>query len=90
MRGDRLFRQASSIINGERQDQYGNPEDSFKNIGELWGWYLGVTITPEMVAFMMALFKAVREKHQRKRDNVVDMAGYLAIYDELTSKGDEK
>jgi hypothetical protein len=48
-----------------------------------------VTVTPEMVAFMMALFKAAREKNQNKRDNVVDMAGYLAIYDDLT-RGEEK
>ena len=89
MRGKSLFEDTSKIINGDRQDTYGNPEDSFKDIAMFWGWYLGIEIKPEQVAFMMTLFKAVREKNQRKRDNIVDMAGYLAIYDDLT-KGDEK
>ena len=92
MRGKKLYDDASKIINGERQDQYGNPEDSFEGIALLWGWYLGHKITPEQVAFMLVIFKTCREKHQHKRDNIVDMAGYLGIYDDLKNKtrGEER
>lgn len=34
------LRKADEIINGERQDQYGNPEDSFKIIAGYWNVYL--------------------------------------------------
>lgn len=32
--------EANNIINGERQDHYGNPEDSFALIAEYWEVYL--------------------------------------------------
>ena len=32
--------EANKIINGERQDAYGNPEDSFATIAEYWNTYL--------------------------------------------------
>ena len=87
-RGQALADSYIQIINGERQDSYGNPEDSFKDIAKWWGWYLDIELKPEQIAFMMALFKVCREKHQKKRDNVVDMAGYLGIYDDIV--GGEK
>jgi hypothetical protein len=34
------LRRADEIIHGERQDQYGDPEDSFKLIAEYWSMYL--------------------------------------------------
>ena len=91
---------AMDVINGERQDQYGNPEDSFRLIGDLWGRYLQevicnddwptpeselLSISPEHVAMMMVLFKIARETHQVKHDNVVDAAGYLGIYSDIVS-----
>ena len=35
-----ILQKAHEIINGERQDSYGNPEDSFRLIGEYWSNYL--------------------------------------------------
>ncbi len=81
-----LLAEASAIINGERQDQYGNPEDSFALIAWFWNAYLRTSatithlpLTPRDVALMMVLFKLAREAHQAKRDNLVDAAGYPAI-----------
>ena len=34
------LKRADDIIHGERQDQYGDPEDSFKLIAEYWSMYL--------------------------------------------------
>ena len=92
LRGEPLFKDASTIINGERQDMYGAPEDSFKGIGDLWSMYLqnrkeggSAWITPADVAFLMVLYKIAREMNQHKRDNIVDMVGYLGIYDDLNS-----
>jgi len=86
-RGKILMR-ALDIINGERQDQYGNPEDSFALIGKYWTEFLkancaiieGVQISPKEVAEMMALFKIARMSGQKaKRDNYLDCVGYLAL-----------
>jgi len=84
MRG-KILDEVWTIINGERQDQYGNPEDSFSMIADLWNSYLvkkdgelGI-LYPKDVAIMMALLKIARETHQHKRDNLLDAIGYLAL-----------
>lgn len=83
--------EAHKTINGERQDVYGSPEDSFALIAKYWTTYLRSTIEaqkrsyfmPSDVAMMMALFKIAREANQHKRDNLVDCAGYLGIYADM-------
>ena len=90
MRGSVLI-EAHKTINGERQDVYGSPEDSFKLIADYWTTYLRSTIekdkrsyfTPSDVAMMMTLFKIAREANQHKRDNCIDAVGYLGIYADM-------
>ena len=36
----KILKQALDVINGERQDSYGNPEDSFQLIAGYWNTYL--------------------------------------------------
>ena len=83
--------EAKKVINGERQDTYGNPEDSFQLIGELWTAYIkakfkapGVKLTRKDATLMMTLFKIAREANQGKRDNLVDAAGYIGIAGDMT------
>ena len=38
--------EAKAVINGERQNQYGNPEDSFRLIAAFWSSYLGIAVSP--------------------------------------------
>lgn len=84
-RGRIICDEALLTINGERQDQYGNPEDTFAQIAALWTAYLcdGQTvaeITSPMVADMMILLKIAREKGGRgKKDNFVDILGYAML-----------
>jgi hypothetical protein len=79
-RGRVICEEALRTINGERQDQYGNPEDTFAKIACLWTAYLDYGISADMVADMMILLKIAREKGGRgKRDNMVDLVGYAAL-----------
>ena len=80
-RGRVICEKALKTINGERQDQYGNPEDTFQLIADLWAAYLGnPAIQAEQVADMMILLKMAREKGGKgKQDNYVDLIGYAAI-----------
>lgn len=84
----RVLLKAVEIINGERQDSYGNPEDTFECIAALWGWWLcdkmREEITAQDVAMMMALLKFAREKNGAgKTDNIVDACGYLGLYEDM-------
>lgn len=74
-----ILAEAESIINGARQDMYGNPEDCFTDIAELWSWWLqkkadnvqkavGQTVAaPALcahdVAMLMCLLKIARESN---------------------------
>lgn len=85
-RGRAICEEALKTINGERQDQYGNPEDTFKKIADLWSAYLFSgsgrveILTPDMVADMMILLKIARERGGKgKKDNMVDLIGYAAL-----------
>jgi len=88
IRGD-ILNDALKIINGERQDQYGNPEDSFTKIAALWSEWLCVELSKKDVAMMMVLLKIARERNQYKRDNILDAAGYLGIYADCQAKENE-
>jgi len=82
---------ANRIINGERQDSYGAPEDSFQIIAEYWSTFLNAKFkrrTPEFrfvldpvdVANLMVLFKQARKLGQKPaRDTYADSVGYEAI-----------
>lgn len=75
-----LLDEAKQTITGERQDQYGAPEDSFSRIAAYWTTYLARPVSSLDVAHLMALMKLARAQGQRfKRDNYVDLAGYAAI-----------
>lgn len=82
-RGASLSR-ALAIINGERQDSYGAPEDSFRIIAEFWETYMkhraDGPLTPMDVARMMSLMKHARMLGQTdKADNYDDACGYMGI-----------
>jgi hypothetical protein len=90
-----ILDKAKAIINGQRQDQYGNPEDSFKRIADLWNGYFAARgettlVTPQDVAYLMVLFKLARQAGGAgKEDNLVDACGYLAIAADMDLDGME-
>lgn len=86
-----ILKQADSIVNGERQKQYGRAENSFAMIAELWSGYLDVCLSARDVALMMILLKVAREKRgQGKADNWIDIAGYAACGGEISTMAEEK
>lgn len=82
-----VLSEAYQVINGDRQDVYGSPEDSFQIIAEFWNIYirykfksLKINLKPIDVAHLMALFKEARILGQKpERDNYRDAIGYLAL-----------
>ena len=75
----------------DRNNQYGEPEDSFKVIASLWAGYLGTEITAKDVAAMMVLFKMARVRTGAgKADNWIDAAGYCACGGEIEHKEAKK
>lgn len=89
-RGEVLVK-AQACIEGDRDEQYGDPNGSFPEIAERWTHYLSkknctfVDITPFDVAMMMAEFKLARiaTSKGKSEDSYIDACGYLAIAAEL-------
>ena len=85
-RADILDR-AKAIVTGEREKQYGKPEDNFAIIAELWSAYTGREFSPVDVAMMMALLKVARIKTGVGTvDSFVDLAGYAACAGEIAGR----
>lgn len=78
-----ITEEAHQIVNGERQQDYGNINDSFLRIAGLWSAYVGVHIDKFDVAKMMMLLKISRAKHANHRDSYVDIVGYVECVDKL-------
>ena len=87
-----LLDMAKAIVGGERENQYGSPEDSFRAIAHYWTVYLQQVghmpeqraLTAEDTAIMMILLKVARQAGRGKLDNWIDIAGYAACGGEIT------
>lgn len=82
-----ILHAAEKCVCGQRETDYGTPEDNFKAIAELWEAYLnkactrGVNVRVEAkdIAVMMALLKIARiAAGGGKADSWIDLAGYAA------------
>lgn len=83
-----ILHAAEKCVCGQREQDYGTPEDNFETIAELWKIYLrracvdeagGVYIDANDVAMMMALLKIARiAAGGGKADSWIDLAGYAA------------
>ncbi|MDO5549285.1 MAG: DUF6378 domain-containing protein [Eubacteriales bacterium] len=92
MRRAEILQTAETCVCGQREQDYGTPEDNFSSIASLWGAYLGVQLTAEDVAMLMCLFKIGRIKTGTgTADSFVDLAGYAACGGEIvTEKKNER
>ncbi len=77
-----ILLEAEGLINGDRQASYGTPEANFARWAKLCQ-AVGILLTPSELAMVMALGKIAREANRHKRDNTVDGAAYLDIYERL-------
>lgn len=69
--------EATRLVHGDRNADYGHPLDDFTRTGRMWAAILGLReVTPEQVALCMCALKISRQVHRPKRDNLVDLAGY--------------
>jgi Domain of unknown function (DUF6378) len=80
-----LLEEVANLIDGERAQSYGEPQESFDTIASLWTTYLfaqGLLEADEclnalIVADLMILLKVARNSGPRKtKDNYLDICGY--------------
>jgi hypothetical protein len=105
MTREEVLQAAAKCVNGNRQEDYGSPENNFGLVAAFWNSYLRPYMRPNIigidskdVAAMLGLLKIARIATGRgKADNWIDLAGYAACGGELEraeeatrSEGDER
>lgn len=77
---------AKNAVSGKREQDYGNAENNFQIIADLWSDYIGYRFNAVDVSMMMALLKIARIKTGHgTNDSFVDLAGYAACGGEIAS-----
>ena len=94
MKRAEILEAARVCVCGERERDYGTPENNFETIGLLWGVYLRAA-PPELAKVMavnhitaMGLLKVARIATGSSPDSFVDLAGYAACAGEIATKED--
>lgn len=84
---DFVIDKAKELISGQRQADYGDASDSFKEIAGYWSVYLGIDLGAEDIAIMMTLLKIARIKTgSGTLDSFIDSIGYMALGADIHSK----
>lgn len=76
--------EAVDLVTGDRNASYGSASDNLGRTARLWSAMFGWDCTASDVALAMVLVKLARHSHTRRRDNRVDIVGYLLLEDEIS------
>ena len=85
-----LLKEATKLIGGDRQTDYGDKLKNHQNIAGFWSIFLKKKITAHDVAICMALVKVARLMNQHKKDSYIDMAAYACIAGEIEARTNKK
>ena len=94
MTRDKILEQALHCVSGDREQDYGSPEQNFRTIALMWSVYIQRLgrgyLEDRDVAAMLALLKIARiASGHAKADNWIDLAGYAACGGEIESGSEE-
>jgi len=81
-----ILKEALKITSKDRREQYGNPKDNLQVIADIYNAIRGDQLTPEDIAYVMIAVKLAREQHKHKEDNLIDLAGYAWVLNEVIKK----
>ena len=80
MRRDTVLQTAESLVNGDRDEEYGEPSVNHKRIAELWSVILDQAVSEQDVYLCMIAVKMSRLIHDSEHeDSWIDIAGYAAL-----------
>lgn len=78
-----ILSEAERIVNGDRQADYSDPVANFKHISAIASAISKEKLSPTTCCIVMIAVKLARESYKHKRDNLVDLAGYVEILNRI-------
>ena len=86
----RVLSEAEKCVCGQREQDYGTPEDNFDRIAKMWSAYMGVEFNPVDVSMFMVMLKVARIKSGGgTMDSFVDGCGYFSCGGEIFARNME-
>lgn len=87
---NRVLSEAEKCVCGQREQDYGTPEDNFDRIAKMWSAYMGVEFNPVDVSMFMVMLKVARIKSGGgTMDSFVDGCGYFSCGGEIFARNME-
>ncbi len=80
-----LLLQAEKIVNGDRDEQYGNPSQAFQEYSNILKTTFDIDLTPEQICKVQMAIKLGRLKYKFKQDSLLDLIGYSEILNRLST-----
>ena len=75
-----FLQEVEKLVNGDRAKDYGDAQENFQRIADLWSAFYGAKFTPKQVAVMLNLLKVSRLANTiDHEDSWKDMAGYATL-----------
>ena len=85
-----VLEEALQVVTGPRRQSYGEPLASCQALAQVWTALFadllkpGCEFEPRHVVLGLLALKLCREAHRHQRDNVVDIAGYAWVLEQVT------
>lgn len=93
---ENILEKANKVVAGDRNEQYGSIHQSFDKYSKIVNLILSESekehlrnaeseelISPSIISKVMIAIKLGRESYKHKEDNLLDLAGYTHILNEL-------
>lgn len=78
-----ILLQADKIVNGDRNEQYGDPNVAFEEYRTILKATFGIDLTSAQICKVLMAIKLGRMKYKYKEDSLVDLCGYTEILNRL-------
>jgi hypothetical protein len=86
-----ILDKARALVDGDRNDAYGDPATKYSQISQLWSLLFGTPISPEQVLLAMCAIKLVRSANRStyNQDDLIDLCGYALMLSRIQNKQNE-
>lgn len=81
-----VLEEADKLVSNDRQKDYGHPFDDYTKVAKFASVIFGKEVTAEQCAMFMIGVKMSRQLNKHKRDNLVDMAGYVKVLEMIIER----
>jgi hypothetical protein len=78
-----VLQEAERLLSSDREESYGPAPADAARFAAIAAAATGLDIRPEHYPVLMICVKLARQGHAHKRDNLVDIAGYASIAQEV-------